>query len=170
MVACLRGCTMSRLFALGVQVLPFSVQHAYEGSFNEASPELTTCNPGSMKFVTNKETKQEVAEGKEVIFTYDVLFLVGVLSAHRGPMPQPRSTAVAGVRPVSPCAWLSAPTVGWEDSQHAGWGQGCVDGRDQVASRGRCCVLTPACRSAPTPCTLRCSRARSGGPAAGTRT
>lgn len=59
-----------------VQVEPFSVQHAYEGTFNEATPELTTCNPGSMKFVTNKEPKQEVAEGKEVIFSYDVLFLV----------------------------------------------------------------------------------------------
>jgi len=58
------------------QVEPFSVAHAYDGAFNEAAPELTTCNPGSMKFVTNKEAKQEVAEGKEVIFTYDVLFLV----------------------------------------------------------------------------------------------
>lgn len=65
--------------AAGWQVVPFSVQHAYEGSFNEASPELSTCNPGSMKFVTNKEAKQEVAEGKEVIFTYDVLFLVSCL-------------------------------------------------------------------------------------------
>lgn len=52
------------------------MQHAYEGAFKEEAPELTTCNPGSMKFVTGKEPKQEVAEGKEVIFTYDVLFLV----------------------------------------------------------------------------------------------
>jgi hypothetical protein len=57
-------------------VVPFSVQHTYEGLFNEASPELTSCNQNSMKFVTNKEEKQEVAEGKEVVFTYDVLFLV----------------------------------------------------------------------------------------------
>ena len=60
-------------------MVPFSIQHTYEGAFNEASPELTSCNPGSMKFVTNKEEKQEVAEGKEVIFTYDVLFLVRLL-------------------------------------------------------------------------------------------
>jgi transmembrane 9 superfamily protein 2/4 len=60
---------------VGFEVEPFSVAHAYDGAFKEGSPELTTCNPGSMKFVTSKEKKQEVAEGKEVIFTYDVLFL-----------------------------------------------------------------------------------------------
>lgn len=60
----------------GLQVEPFSVKHAYEGAFNEAAPELSTCNSGSMKFVTNKEPPQPVEEGGEVIYTYDVLFLV----------------------------------------------------------------------------------------------
>ena len=50
--------------------------HTYDGAFNEAAPDLTTCNPGSMKFVTNKEPKQPVDKGSEVIFSYDVLFLV----------------------------------------------------------------------------------------------
>jgi transmembrane 9 superfamily member 2/4 len=88
----------------GPQVVPFSVQHTYEGAFNEASPELTSCSPGSMKFVTNKEEKQEVAEGKEVVFTYDVLFLVRLLysrlsAASRGPT----------VPPVLPGGLRSAP-------------------------------------------------------------
>ena len=39
-------------------------------------PELKTCNPGSMKFVTDKEPKQPVETDQEVIFTYDVLFQV----------------------------------------------------------------------------------------------
>ena len=39
-------------------------------------PELKTCNPGSMKFVTDKEPKQPVEADQEVIFTYDVLFQV----------------------------------------------------------------------------------------------
>ena len=62
-------------------MVPFSVQHTYEGKYEKAPQELTSCSPGSMKFVTNKEEKQEVAEGKEVIFTYDVLFLVSLLCA-----------------------------------------------------------------------------------------
>lgn len=40
------------------------------------TPDLATCNPGSMKFVTDKEEIQQVAENKEVIFSYDVLFRV----------------------------------------------------------------------------------------------
>ena len=47
-------------------------------------PELKTCNPGSMKFVTDKEPKQLVEADQEVIFTYDVLFQVrDRCSSHR---------------------------------------------------------------------------------------
>ena len=40
------------------------------------APELKSCNPGSMKFVTDTEEIQQVAENKEIIFSYDVLFRV----------------------------------------------------------------------------------------------
>lgn len=57
---------------VGFEVKPFSVQHKYDGSWNNDKPSLTTCNPGSMKAVSDKDDPQEVKEGKEVIFTYDV--------------------------------------------------------------------------------------------------
>ncbi|KAK9811371.1 hypothetical protein WJX72_002736 [[Myrmecia] bisecta] len=59
---------------VGFEVEPFSVKHKYEGTWNPDKAELKTCNPGSMKFVTDKEERQEVAENQEVIFTYDVSF------------------------------------------------------------------------------------------------
>lgn len=46
------------------------------GHAGKKKPELKTCNPGSMKFVTDKEPKQPVETDQEVIFTYDVLFQV----------------------------------------------------------------------------------------------
>ena len=61
---------------VGFEVKPFSVQHKYDGSWNNDKPSLTTCNPGSMKAVSDKDDPQEVKEGKEVIFTYDVNYEV----------------------------------------------------------------------------------------------
>lgn len=61
---------------VGFEVEPFSVHHKYEGKWNADRPELSTCSPGSMKFVTERDQKQELVEGVEVIFTYDVLFKV----------------------------------------------------------------------------------------------
>ena len=65
---------------VGFEVKPFSVQHKYDGTWNPDKPDLTTCNPGSMKYVSDKDDPQEVKEGKEVIFTYDVVYEVGVHS------------------------------------------------------------------------------------------
>lgn len=62
---------------VGFEVEPFSVKHKYDGKWDPDKPELKTCNPSSMKFVTEKDTKQELKEGEEVIFTYDVSFKVG---------------------------------------------------------------------------------------------
>lgn len=61
---------------VGFEVKPFSVQHKYDGSWNEDKPGLSTCNPGSMKYVSDKDDPQEMKEGKEVIFTYDVVYEV----------------------------------------------------------------------------------------------
>ncbi|CAL8469256.1 g8797 [Coccomyxa elongata] len=59
---------------VGFEVEPFSVKHKYDGKWNTDRPELKTCNSNSVKFVNEKDPKQEVKEGEEVIFTYDVTF------------------------------------------------------------------------------------------------
>ena len=61
---------------VGFEVKPFSVQHKFEGTWNLDKPVLSTCNPGSMKYVSDKDEPQEVKEGKDVIFTYDVVYEV----------------------------------------------------------------------------------------------
>lgn len=66
---------MSRI--VGFEVEPFSVKHKYDGKWNADRPELKTCNGNSMKFVSEKDTKQEIKEGEEIVFTYDVTFKVG---------------------------------------------------------------------------------------------
>lgn len=62
---------------VGFEVEPFSVKHTYEGAWDKSSPVLDTCNPGRMTYVTHNLPPQPVAEGSEVIFTYDVRFVVG---------------------------------------------------------------------------------------------
>eukprot|EP01026_Neomeris_dumetosa_P045958 TRINITY_DN3905_c0_g2_i1.p1 TRINITY_DN3905_c0_g2~~TRINITY_DN3905_c0_g2_i1.p1 ORF type:complete len:637 (-),score=54.75 TRINITY_DN3905_c0_g2_i1:411-2321(-) len=60
---------------VGFEVEPFTVEHSYEGTYNEKElPKLETCNPAKMTPVTHEMKPQAVVEGKEVIFTYDVLF------------------------------------------------------------------------------------------------
>ena len=66
---------------MGFEVEPFSVKHKYDGKWNADRPELKTCNSNSMKFVSEKDIKQEVKEGEEIVFTYDVTFKV------RQPLP-----------------------------------------------------------------------------------
>lgn len=63
---------------VGFEVEPFSVKHKYDGKWNADRPELKTCNSNSMKFVSEKDPKQEVKEGEEVVFTYDVSFKVRI--------------------------------------------------------------------------------------------
>ena len=67
---------------VGFEVEPFSVKHKYDGKWNADRPELKTCNSNSMKFVSEKDIKQEVKEGEEIVFTYDVTFKVGRPVAH----------------------------------------------------------------------------------------
>ena len=49
-----------------------------DGSWNPEKPKLSTCDPLSMKFVTDQLPPQEVKEGKEIVFTYDVSFKVSL--------------------------------------------------------------------------------------------
>lgn len=59
---------------VGFEVEPFSVRHSYEGTLNEDRPVLDTCQPNRMTFVKHENEPQMIAEGQEVIFTYDVIF------------------------------------------------------------------------------------------------
>lgn len=63
---------------VGFEVEPFSVKHDYEPPWDKASPILNTCNPGRMIYVTHQLPPQPVQEGVEVIFSYDVKFVVRV--------------------------------------------------------------------------------------------
>ncbi|KAJ4707773.1 Transmembrane 9 superfamily member [Melia azedarach] len=58
---------------VGFEVKPFSVKHEYEGNWNQKT-RLTTCDPHAKHTVVNSNSPQEVAENKEIIFTYDVEF------------------------------------------------------------------------------------------------
>ncbi|GKU87377.1 hypothetical protein SLEP1_g1782 [Rubroshorea leprosula] len=58
---------------VGFEVKPFSVQHEYEGIWNEKTL-LKTCDPNAKQTVMNSNSLQEVEEKKEIIFTYDVEF------------------------------------------------------------------------------------------------
>ncbi len=69
---------------VGFEVEPFSVKHKYDGKYNADKPALKTCNPGSTKFVSEADDKQEVKEKEEVVFTYDVSFKARRLSIGQG--------------------------------------------------------------------------------------
>jgi transmembrane 9 superfamily protein 2/4 len=60
---------------VGFEVEPFSVKHAYDGAWDKSSPVLDTCNPGRMTFVTHNLPPQPVADGAEIVFSYDVRFV-----------------------------------------------------------------------------------------------
>ncbi|PSC68332.1 Transmembrane 9 superfamily member 4 [Micractinium conductrix] len=59
---------------VGFEVEPYSVQHKYEGKWDAESTTLTTCDPDDKKHLSDKGPHQVVAESKEIIFTYDVVF------------------------------------------------------------------------------------------------
>jgi hypothetical protein len=49
-----------------------SINHQFEGQWNDKNTRLITCDPHANKLVTSSDTPQEVEAGKEIIFTYDV--------------------------------------------------------------------------------------------------
>ncbi|WIA17971.1 hypothetical protein OEZ85_009460 [Tetradesmus obliquus] len=59
---------------VGFEVEAFSAKHSYDNTFSAEKPELNTCNPGKKIAVSHTLSPQPVAEGNEVIFTYDVKF------------------------------------------------------------------------------------------------
>lgn len=61
-----------------------SVKHEFEGDWKNENTRLTTCDPHAKRLVTSSETPQEVEEKKDVIFTYDVEFQVGLRSLFCG--------------------------------------------------------------------------------------
>ncbi len=61
---------------VGFEVEPFSVKHDYEAPWDKVSPILNTCNPGRMISVNHNMHPQPIQEGVEVIFSYDVKFVV----------------------------------------------------------------------------------------------
>lgn len=59
---------------VGFEVKPFSVKHEYDGKWTENNIRLSTCDPHAKRTVTTSDSPQEVADKKEIIFTYDVEF------------------------------------------------------------------------------------------------
>ena len=52
------------------------MRHKYEEPWDKNKPRFTTCNPNAKVYVTNSMSPQEVSEGQEIVFTYDVEFEV----------------------------------------------------------------------------------------------
>lgn len=52
---------------VGFEVEPFSVQHKYEGTWTDGqgTPALSTCNPGAMKYVSDKDGPQGIREPED---------------------------------------------------------------------------------------------------------
>lgn len=57
---------------VGFEVQPFSVKHEYKGTWKERNTRLSTCDPKWKAMVLNSDGPQEVEEGKEIIYTYNV--------------------------------------------------------------------------------------------------
>ena len=60
---------------VGFEVEPASVKHTY-GSWDEVMPQLDTCTPEKHPLDSSQSTvmPQLIADGEEVVFTYDVMF------------------------------------------------------------------------------------------------
>eukprot|EP00250_Pteridium_aquilinum_P014741 c22170_g2_i1 orf=115-1797(+) len=59
---------------VGFEVVPYSVHHEYEKPWDSSKPKFTTCNQNAKVYVSSSMPPQEVDEGQEIIFTYDVTF------------------------------------------------------------------------------------------------
>ncbi|GAQ86867.1 hypothetical protein KFL_003170050 [Klebsormidium nitens] len=61
---------------VGFEVEPLSAKHKYEAPWNAEAPLLSTCNPMTMTFVMPGDMPQALEMGEEIIFTYDVVWMV----------------------------------------------------------------------------------------------
>ena len=74
-----------------------SVKHEHD-TWEKAQTVLKTCNPATKAFVTNRQAPQEVVAGGEIIFTYDVKFVVSNSTWH--PARICEVLAVSGILPL----------------------------------------------------------------------
>ncbi|XP_024361684.1 transmembrane 9 superfamily member 7 [Physcomitrium patens] len=58
---------------VGFEVKAYSVKHKYD-RWEDQKTKLSTCNPNTRTYVTYGQDPQELVEGHEVVFTYDVSF------------------------------------------------------------------------------------------------
>ncbi|KAJ0242380.1 hypothetical protein HA466_0208550, partial [Hirschfeldia incana] len=58
---------------VGFEVTPNSILHEYK-EWDENNPQLTTCNKDTKNLIQSNTVPQEIQEGKEIVFTYDVTF------------------------------------------------------------------------------------------------
>lgn len=65
-----------------VSLLPHSVKHVYD-RWEKHATKLSTCNPYKKIFVSSAQEWQEIDNGQEVVFTYDVAFKVRNSSHNR---------------------------------------------------------------------------------------
>ena len=56
-----------------------SILHEYK-EWDENNPQLTTCNKDTKNLIQGNTVPQEVEQGKEIVFTYDVSFKVNKFS------------------------------------------------------------------------------------------
>lgn len=62
-------------FPLSHSTLVNSINHEYK-EWNEKNPQLLTCNKDTKNLLPGSTVPQEVDTDKEVVFTYDVSFVV----------------------------------------------------------------------------------------------
>jgi hypothetical protein len=86
------GCYTDLSRIVGFEVEAFSVQHTYEGTWDPKDPVLNTCHPGRSVPVSHTQRPQQVQEGAEVIFSYDVKYTVSGLLSLSALMTALRST------------------------------------------------------------------------------
>jgi Endomembrane protein 70 len=86
---------------VGFEVEPYSTKHRYEGEWptdpNAPTPTLLSCNPHRNKLALHDAEQQEVKEGEEIIFTYDIMFQVRPPAQQRPPFDsRPPSSSFRG--------------------------------------------------------------------------
>ncbi|XP_047334711.1 transmembrane 9 superfamily member 7-like [Impatiens glandulifera] len=59
---------------VGFEVIPNSIHHDPSNWDDEKNPQLVTCNTNTKTNIQPSTVPQEIEEGNEIIFTYDVLF------------------------------------------------------------------------------------------------
>lgn len=100
-----------------------SVLHEYK-EWDEKDPQLTTCNKDTKNLIQSNTVPQEVEEGKEIVFTYDVAFKVAyftyeslllALCKHIMTFPICRRVKSNGLLGGTPtCLWTMIKSTGFQ--------------------------------------------------------